>query len=366
MEGAAARRGTAWLDTYQHRTPLPPRDPTASNGCHHSYRYLRRRCGERMRRQLLALLVIATAWPLTLQAQWRIPVLGWVGFATDSIAREGLKKGLRELGYVEGQNILMQYRFADRTNDFGELVEELVRQKVDVILAAGHPAALAAQRAALAIPIVTVVADPIGSGFAASLAHPGGNMTGLSLGVEKQFGGKWLQLLKEAAPQVTRVAYLWNPTNQSSASSWNVMQGLALQLGLTLQSVELRDPKDLGDAFAAMIRGHAAGIIVDSDAIMGPITGRIAEFASMHQLPTISMSRQFADVGGLMSYGPNVRELWQQAATYVDKILRGAKAASLPIAQPTKLYLVVNLKTAQALGLTLPPSILVGADEVIQ
>jgi putative ABC transport system substrate-binding protein len=299
-----------------------------------------------------------------------MPVLGFLAFTAENTAREareGLWQGLHEQGYIEGRNIAIEYRFADESGgDFAELAEQLVRHQVDIILAAGHPAALAAQRATPAIPIVTVVADPIGSGFATSLAHPGGNIMGFSLAVEEQFSGKWLELLSEAAPQVSRVAYLWNPTNHSSASSRKVMQGLAPQIGLILQSVELQHPEDLSEALAAIIRNRAEGIIVDSDAIMGSIYADIAEFASANRLPTISVFRRFVDAGGLMSYGPNLRELWRRATTYIDKILRGAKPADLPIEQPTKFELVVNLKTAKALGLTIPPLILSRADEVIE
>ena len=320
------------------------------------------------RRELLVLLGAAMTASRGPRAQQKaMPVLGFLAFAADSIARDGLWQGLHEHGYIEGRNIAIEYRFADEAGgDFTELAEQLVRHQVDIILPAGHPAALAAQRATSAIPIVTVVADPIGSGFAASLAHPGGNITGFSLAVEEQFSGKWLELFSEAAPQVSRVAYLWNPTNHSSASSRKVMQGLAPQIGLILQSVELRHPEELSEAFAAIIRDRAEGIIVDSDAIMGPIREDIAEFASANRLPTISVFRGFVDAGGLMSYGPNLRELWRQAATYIDKILRGAKPADLPIAQPTKFDLVINLKTAKALGLTIPPSLLARADEIIQ
>ena len=320
-----------------------------------------------MRRAFLGLLAGMAGWPFTPQAQQKMPLLGFLAFAADSIARDGLWQGLHEHGYIEGRNIAIEYRFADEAGgDFTELAEQLVRHQVDIILPAGHPAALAAQRATSAIPIVTVVADPIGSGFAASLAHPGGNVTGFSLAVEEQFSGKWLELLNEAAPQVSRVAYLWNPTNHSSASSWKVMQGLAPRIGLILQSVELRRPEDLSGAFAAIIRDRAEGIIVDSDAIMVPIHADIAEFASANRLPTISVFRRFVDAGGLMSYGPNLRELWRQATTYIDKILKGAKPADLPIEQPVKFELMVNLKTAKALDLTIPYQVLARADEVIE
>jgi putative ABC transport system substrate-binding protein len=191
-------------------------------------------------------------------------------------------------------------------------------------------------------------------------------MTGMSLAIEEQFSGKWLELLKEAAPKVSRIAYLWNPGNTSSASSWNTMQGLAPKLGLALQSVELRDPKNLGQAFAAILHGRAEAVIVDSDAIMIPNDAQIAEFALGNRLPLISPFRKYADMGGLISYGPSLHELWRHAATYVDKILKGAKPADLPVEQPTTFELVVNLRTAKALGLTIPQTLLLRADEVIE
>ena len=210
------------------------------------------------------------------------------------------------------------------------------------------------------------MADPVGSGVAASLAHPGGNMTGQSLAIEEQFSGKWLELLKEAAPQLSRVVYLWNPMNHSSATSWQAMQGLGPTLGLTLQSVEIRDPKNIDAAFTAIIRDHAEGVIVDSDPVNGSNKERIVEFAAANRLPAIYVFRWYVDAGGLMSYGPNFYELWRRAATYVDKILKGAKPADLPVEQPTRFELVVNLKAAKSLGLTIPPMILALADEVIE
>jgi len=213
------------------------------------------------------------------------------------------------------------------------------RLKVKIIITGGVQATIAAKRAALPIPVVFTMADPVGAGVVASLAHPGGNMTGQSLAIEEQFAGKWLELLKEAAPQVSRVAYLWNPLNHSSATSWKAMQGLAPTVRLTLQSVEIRDPKDIDTAFAAIIGDRAEGVIV----------WRLA-----------------VDAGGLMSYGPSFYELWRHAATYVDKILKGTKPADLPVEQPTRYELVVNLKTAKALGLSIPPAILARADEVIE
>ncbi len=315
----------------------------------------------------LILAGLLAAPPAGAQQRANVPVVGWLGLSDFSIARDGLRQGLRELGYVEGQNIAIEYLLPEGRGDpFAGPIEELARLKVNIIITGGVHATAAVQRAALAIPVVFVVADPIGSGFARSLAHPGGNMTGLSLAIEEQFSGKWLELLKEAAPQVSRVAYLWNPANHSSASSWNAMQGLAPRVGLTLQSVELRDPKDIDAALAAIIRDRADGVMVDSDADVWLDQARIVEFAAANRLPLVSSYRGYADAGGLMTYGPSLHDLWRRAATYVDKILKGAKPADLPVEQPTRYELVVNLKTAKSLGLTIPPTILALADEVIE
>jgi putative tryptophan/tyrosine transport system substrate-binding protein len=280
---------------------------------------------------------------------------------------DGFRQGLRELGYVEGQNIAIEARSPEGTADrLVEQIEELARLKVKIIITGGVPATMAAKRAALPIPVVFVMADPVGSGVVSSLAHPGGNMTGQSLSIEEQFAGKWLELLKEAAPQVVRIAYLWNPANHSSASSWKAMQGLASTIRVTFQSVELRDPKDIGEALAAIIRDRAEGVIVDSDPVTGSNKARIVEFAAANHLPAIYVWRWYVDSGGLMSYGPSFYELWRHTATFVDKILKGARPADLPVEQPTKFELVINLKTALELDLTIPHSLLLRADEVIE
>ncbi len=317
------------------------------------------------RRKFLTALGGAAVWSLAAGAQQKaMPTVGWAGFKYNNAA-DGLVKGLRELGYVEGQNIAFQWAKTSEAS-FAPLIAELARRKVDVIAAAGFAATEAAHRAGLAIPVVFVVADPVGSGFVASLAHPGGNMTGLSLAVEEQFAGKWLQLIKEISPLMSRAAYLWNPTNHSSASSWQTMQRLAPKLGLALASIELRDPKELDNALATLLDQRAEGLILDSDALTGQVEEPIAEFARAHHLPLVSVFRRTVDAGGPMSYGPNLHELWRQAARYVGEILKGAKPADLPVQQPTTFELVINLKTAKALGLTIPQSIFARADEVIE
>ena len=321
-----------------------------------------------MKRRDLLLLLGAVSAPRVLGAQQKaIPVIGWLVVEAAEGGLDGFREGLREHGYVEGQNIAIEVRAPEESDDrLVEQIQELARLGVRVLITGGVPATLAAKRAALPIPVVFIMADPVGSGVVVSLAHPGGTMTGQSAAIEEQFAGKWLQLLKEAAPQLSRIAYLWNPANHSSASSWKTMQGLAPILGLTLQSVEMRDRKDIDAAFAAIIRERAEGVIVDSDYVTAGNKTRIVEFTAANRLPAMYTWKMYVDAGGLMSYGPSFYELWRHAATYVDKILKGAKPADLPVEQPTRYELVVNLKTAKELGVTIPQSILARVDEVIE
>jgi len=315
----------------------------------------------------LILTILFAVLPAGAEQPANIPTVGWLVFEAGEGGLEGFRQGLHDLGYVEGQNIAIETRSPEGTADrLVEQIEELARLKVKIIITGGVPATMAAKRAALPIPVVFVMADPVGSGVVSSLAHPGGNMTGQSLSIEEQFAGKWLELLKEAAPQVVRIAYLWNPANHSSASSWKAMQGLASTVGLTLQSVECRDSNGIGEALAAIIRDRAEGVIVDSDPVNGSNQAQIVEFAAANHLPAIYVWRRYVDSGGLMSYGPSFYELWRHTATFVDKILKGARPADLPVEQPTKFELVVNLKTALELGLTIPHSLLLRADEVIE
>jgi putative ABC transport system substrate-binding protein len=319
-------------------------------------------------RLMLILAVLLAALPGSAQQLGNVPMIGWFYFGSEDGALDGFRQGLRELGYIEGRNIAIVSRPPEGSVDrLVEQIEELAHLNVKIIVTGGVQATAAAKRAALPIPVVFVTGDPVGAGVVASLAHPGGNMTGQSAAIEEKFGGKWLELLKEAAPHLSRVAYLWNPTNNSSASSWKAMQGLAPAVGLTLQSVEIRDPQGIDEALAAIIRVRAEGIIVDSDQATGRRNKtRIVEFAAQNRLPAIYVWKEFVHVGGLLSYGPSFYELARHAATYVDKILKGTKPADLPVEQPTRYELAVNLKTAKALGLTIPPAILARADEVIE
>jgi ABC-type uncharacterized transport system substrate-binding protein len=281
-------------------------------------------------------------------------------------AWNGFFLGMRELGYVEGHNILVEGRFyGDQTERLPALAAELVRLKVDVIVAGAAPAPEAAQRATSTIPIVMANHnDPVGSGLAVSLAKPGKNVTGLST-LAPELVGKRLQLLKEAVPGISRVAALWNPTVTTQAHELREAGVAARSLKVQLQVLEARAPSDFAGAFSAMTKDRAGGVLVLTSSMFYAERTRIAELAAQNRLPAIYGVKEFAEAGGLMTYGINLHESFRRAATYVDKILKGAKPADLPVEQPTKFELVINLKTAKALGLTVPPSLLARADEVI-
>jgi ABC-type uncharacterized transport system substrate-binding protein len=279
---------------------------------------------------------------------------------------EVFRQGLRDLGYVEGQSITLEYRFAEgRFDRLPELAADLVRLKVDIILADGGQATAAAQHATETIPIVfPAVPDPVGQGLVASLAQPGGNTTGLSFS-DPELMGKRLELLKESMPGVTRVAYLWH-SSRTRARVLQELETAARALGVQLQPVEVRDPYPFDQAFATMAEAHADALITQSTGVFGTRLTQIVDLASKTRLPGIFPAREFAEAGGLMSYGPSVAANFHRAATYVDKILKGAKPADLPVEQPTKFEFVINLKTAKALGLTIPSTLLFQANEVLQ
>jgi putative ABC transport system substrate-binding protein len=281
---------------------------------------------------------------------------------------ESFRQGLRELGHIEGQNILIEYRWADgQFERLPPLAAELAHLKVNVIVASNTPAALAAKHATRTIPIVLVTSgDPVGSGLVASLARPGGNVTGLSLSPTLAISGKQLELLKEAFPTVSHVAVLANPANPPTAGLLTETERAARSLGLRLRVVQVREPKQFDDAFATIKNERLPALLVIPDPLVNDERGKIVAFAATNRLPAIYPYRTFVDTGGLMSYGVDLSDLSRRAATYIDRILKGAKPAELPIEQPTKFELVVNLKTAKALGLTIAPSLLLRADQVIQ
>jgi putative ABC transport system substrate-binding protein len=278
---------------------------------------------------------------------------------------------LRELGYVEGSNLVIEYRDAEgKPERFPVLAAELVALKVDVIVATGGTlGALAAKQATTTLPIVfTAVGNPVADGLITSLARPGGNVTGLSL-VTTELAGKWLELLKQTVPRVSRVALLLKPDavpEQSKKDFLTAASVAARALGIHIQVVEARGPEDFDRAFSDMAKSRAAALAVLATAVFATSPRRLADLARKNRLPTVFSLREFVTAGGLMSYGPSLSDLFRRTATYVDKIVKGAKPADLPVEQPTKFELVINLKTAKALGLTIPQSVLGRADEVIQ
>jgi putative ABC transport system substrate-binding protein len=282
---------------------------------------------------------------------------------------EAFLEGMRGLGYVEGQNLVLESRGAEGQYErFPDLVAELVRLKVDVLLVPSTAAALAAKHATTTIPIVMVgIGDPVGSGLVASLARPGGNLTGLSI-LSPELVGKQLEFLKDVLPTVSRVAVLWNPANPAAALQVRAAEVAAQRLGVQLHLVEARGPDAFDSAFAAMTSAHAGALLVVPDRIFYQHRRLLTELAATRRLPTMHtlQCREFVEAGALLCYGASLPDSWRRAATYVDKILKGAKPADLPVEQPTKFELVINLKTAQALGITMPPSLLLLADEVIQ
>jgi putative ABC transport system substrate-binding protein len=276
-------------------------------------------------------------------------------------------EALRELGWVEGENVVYERRFAEnRVERLPELAADLVRLKVDVIVAGGTLAPLAAKRATSTIPIVmNSCGDPLGTGLVASLARPGGNVTGMSLMVP-DLAGKRLELLREVLPGLARVAVLWDSANPYTTIGFKETQSAARTLGLEVQSLEVRSPDDFDRAFEAARQQHPDALVTVDDPLTITYLKLIIDFAAGQRLPSVHELKEFAAAGGLVSYGTNLAAVIRRAAGYVDKILRGAKPADLPVQQPTKFELVINLKTAKALGITIPPSLLVRADEVIE
>ena len=307
--------------------------------------------------------------PLAAEAQpagkvYRIGVLG--GSSPPDPFVEAFKQGLRELGYVEGQNISIEYRWAGgRVEQLPGLAADLVRLKVDVIVASSQ-AAVAAKQATTAIPIVMpIITDPVRLGLVASLARPGGNATGFAT-QNDELPGKWMELVKETLPKVSRVAVLFHPTYDGGVQL-KASEAAARSLGVRLQALKVERPDDFVTAFAEVQKNRAEALIVSSSGLFYLHRTRIVEFAAKHRLPTIYHQSGFVvGAGGLMSYGPDFHDLFRRSATYVDKILKGAKPGDLPVQQPTKFELVINLKAAKALGLTIPQSLLQRADQVIQ
>ncbi|HSE87345.1 MAG TPA: ABC transporter substrate-binding protein [Candidatus Binatia bacterium] len=322
---------------------------------------------------LLVSLALTSVCLTDAQQPAKVAKIGWLG--TRSVARstvstpgrELFQREFRKLGYVEGKNIAIEYRSAENKLDrLPALADELVRLKVDVLITGSTAATLAAKNATKTIPIVFLSrSDPVALGLVDSLASPGGNITGFT-SIGSLLAGKRLELLKETIPKLSRVAVLWNPQNPSSAQSWKESQLAARELGVQLYSMEVKGSDKLESAFKEAIKARSAALAVTQSPFINSYLTQIADLATKSRLPTISPRGDFVDGGGLMSYGPDQVEPYRRLASMVDKILKGAKPADLPVERPTKFELVINLKTAKQIGLTIPPNVLVRADKVIK
>lgn len=300
------------------------------------------------------------------QQSKRAPRIGFLSAAHVEPLREAFREGLRERGYVEGQNIAIEWRHSEgKVEGLPALATELVRIKVDVIVTGGTPALLAAKDSTKTIPIVLCIGDPVREGFVASLARPGGNITGLT-SISIDLAGKRLELLKETVPRLTRTGVLWDATDQGAAANFEETEAVARALGVQVQSLEVRSPKDFESAFKVATERRARGLIVLPGALIGSHRAQIVDLATTRRLPTIFADARHVESGGLMSYAPNYPEMFRRVAFYVDKILKGAKPSDLPVEQPTKFELVINLKAAKQIGLKIPPEVLARADKVIK
>ena len=323
---------------------------------------------DRKRREFITLLGGAAAWPLDAFAQqggkvWR---MGFIAHGHESFY-DALFEGLREYGYEEGRNLIVERRYArGQAEHFKEFAAEMVRLNVDIIIVVTTPAALAVMNATKTIPIVHPNAiDPLNTGLVASLAHPGGNLTG-GAQLTAETSAKRLAILKEVVPGLSRVAALWNPANSAIVFSWKETQGTARALGVTLQSHQVQGPKDFAAAFAAIAEERPDALLALQDAVTMQQRNEIIDFAIQKRLPSMFQEKGWAVTGGLMSYGENLASMYRRAAYFVDRIFKGAKPADLPVEQATKFDMILNLRTAKAIGITFPNSILALADEVIE
>ncbi len=320
-----------------------------------------------------AVILLLLAAPLTAGTQPRGKVyrIGYIQTATPD-EQEPLTKafdeGLRELGYVEGRNIVVERRFAwGKQERLPDLAAELVRLNVDVIVTGANPVIAAVKQATATIPVVmTTSRDPVGSGFVASLARPGGNITGLTGDPTPEVQGKRLQLLKEAVPKASRVALLWNPLAPAAQTYRTAVENAAGTLGISMLAVEVRGRDELEGAFAAIARERVDALVVLPDPLFFTARAQVVLLTTKYRLPAVFHAREFVDIGGLISYGSSLDQQFRRAAVYVDKILKGAKPGDLPVEQPMRLELVINLKTARALGLTIPASLRISADHMIE
>jgi putative tryptophan/tyrosine transport system substrate-binding protein len=323
------------------------------------------------RREFISLLGgAAAAWTFVAHAQQKPPLIGYMGNSTAALEANLLnafREGLRETGYEEGRNVAIKYLWADGQYDrLSTLVSELVAAKVDVIVTAGTPAALAVKQNTSNIPLVMVaVGDPVGTGLVQNLAHPGGKLTGLS-SIAPDLEGKRLQLLREVAPGLSHVAMLFNSTNPFHVGSVRQALVAAQTLGIRLQQLDVQKSEDLDDVFAGLRKDRPDGLFILADRVFLHNRQRIVDFALEQKLPSINAYEELVEAGGLMSYGPSYEDMHRRAATYVDKILKGAKPGNLPIEQPTKFTFIINLGTAKALGVTIPSQLLGLADRLVE
>jgi putative tryptophan/tyrosine transport system substrate-binding protein len=324
------------------------------------------------RRTFITLVCGAGAWPLAARAQQqeRVPRIGFLGNSTAALEADlvgPFRDGLRELGYQDGRNIVIAYRWAEGKYDrFPALIAELLAAKVDVIVTAGTPASLAVKQATSSVPLVMIaVGEPVATGLVASLARPGGNITGVT-SISPEIEGKRLELLREVVPNLSHIAVLWNAGSPVQVIQERETRSAAEVLGMKMLSIGVRTLEEIEAAFAAIVKERPAALFVLADRLFLHHRSRIMDFATQQRLPGVHAYRELVEVGGLMSYGPSYADMHRRAATYVDKILKGAKPADLPVERPVKFVLVINLKAAKALGLEIPPTLVVRADEVIE
>jgi ABC-type uncharacterized transport system substrate-binding protein len=332
--------------------------------------WIRRSRGKKDFCLLLGALISAMSISAQAQQPTKVPRIGFLDPTSLSVSTariEVFRQGLHKFGYTEGKNIVIEYRFADgKSERLHDLASDLVRRGVAIIVARATPGLLAAKQATTEIPIVFVgVADAVASGFVASLARPGGNITGLT-SLAPELSGKRLELVKEAIPKVTRVGVLRNPSNTNDPILWKETQAASQALALQLQSLEVRSPKDLEVAFESATKAGTHALLVQTDPLLQSQRKRIVELETRDRLPAIHPDSEYVDAGGLMSYAPNVLDFYSGAAIYVDKILKGAKPADLPVEQPKRFEFIVNLKAAKQIGLTIPSQVLARADRVIR
>jgi len=321
-------------------------------------------------RVALGALLLALSHSVEAQQPTKVSRIGFIIGASafgSKVRTDAFRQGLRELGYVEGKNIVVEYRYAEgKPDSLVALAAELVLLKVDVIVTSGGAPTRAAKQATVTIPIVMAQDnDPIGNGFVASLARPGGNITGLS-SVAAELSGKRLEFLKEIVPKLSRVAVLWTSTNPGNAQALRETELAAAAFGLKLHALDIVNPRDIESAFRAAGKGRPDAVIVLASLVLNSQRTQVADLAVKNRLPAIYYALEWVEDGGLMSYGVSYTDLYRRAATYVDRILKGAKPADLPVEQPTKFELVINLKTAKQIGLTIPPNVLARADRVIK